>query len=269
MSDRLADIRLPRECREMIRAGALVSISTSGGKDSQAMTVLLSRIVPRDRLVAVHAPLGEVEWPNTVEFIRATLPPGMPLILAPVASGKSLLDSIEERGRFPSPKVRWCTSSLKRGPIERELRRYLKANPRFGGRIVSAMGMRAGESPARARKSPWRLSERNSRAGRTWFDWLPIFDLTETRGLPTSSANAGTVAASGLRHGHVQALLRLLHHGLARRSPHRRAASAGSVRALRPPRTPHRPHPVAVRRSPAGADRHLPGRRRPVTTRPA
>ena len=105
MSDRLADIRLPRQCREMIRAGALVSISTSGGKDSQAMTVLLSRIVPRDRLVAVHAPLGKVEWPGTIEHIRATLPPAVPLILAPVASGKTLLDSIEERGRFPSPNV--------------------------------------------------------------------------------------------------------------------------------------------------------------------
>ena len=41
------------------------------------------------------------------------------------------------------------------------------------------MGMRAQESAARARRSPWRLNERNSRAGRTWFDWLPIFDLTE------------------------------------------------------------------------------------------
>ena len=174
-----ADIRVPRECREMIRAGALVAVSHSGGKDSQSMTILLSRIVPRDQIVAVHAPLIDVEWPRTVEFLRATLPPGMPLILAPVASGKTLLDSIEERGRFPSPSVRWCTSSLKRGPIERELRRFLKANPCFGGRIVNAMGMRAEESTARARKSPWRLNERNSRAGRTWFDWLPIFDLTE------------------------------------------------------------------------------------------
>ena len=179
MSADHAHVRLPPECRDMIRAGALVSVSTSGGKDSQAMTILLSRIVPRDQIVAVHAPLVDVEWPGTIEFIRATLPPGMPLILAPVASGKTLLDSIEERGRFPSPKVRWCTSSLKRGPIERELRRYLKANPRFGGRIVSAMGMRAEESPARARKPPWRLNDRNSRAGRTWYDWLPVFNLTE------------------------------------------------------------------------------------------
>ena len=176
-----ADIRLPSECRETIRAGALVAISTSGGKDSQAMTILLSRIVPRDRIIAVHAPLGEVEWPGTVEHIRATLPPGVPLILAPVASGKTLLDRVEERGKWPDPARRWCTSDYKTGPIERELRHFLKANPRFGGRIVSAMGMRAEESSARAQKPPWRLNERNSRAGRRWFDWLPIFDFTETQ----------------------------------------------------------------------------------------
>ena len=40
----------------MPRAAALVAIHTNGGKDSQAMTILLSRIVPRDRVVAGHAP---------------------------------------------------------------------------------------------------------------------------------------------------------------------------------------------------------------------
>ena len=163
----------------MIRAGALVAISTSGGKDSQAMTVLLERIVPRDQLVAVHAPLEDVEWPGTIEHLRATLPAGVPLILAPVSSGKTLLDRVEERGMWPDSGRRWCTSDFKRTPIERELRRFLKANPRYGGRIVSAMGMRAQESPARSRKTPWKFSDRNSRAGRTWFDWLPVFDLSE------------------------------------------------------------------------------------------
>ena len=40
------------------------------------------------------------------------------------------------------------------------------------------MGLRADESAARARKTPWKRSDRNSRAGRSWFDWLPIFDLS-------------------------------------------------------------------------------------------
>ena len=153
MSSRIADIPVPLRCRELIRAGALVAINTSGGKDSQAMTILLSRIVPRDQMVAVHAPLGEVEWPGTIEHIEATLPAGVPLIFAPVASGKTLLERVEERGLWPSSKARWCTSDFKAGPIQRELRRFLRAHPRFGGRLVNAMGMRAEESPARARES--------------------------------------------------------------------------------------------------------------------
>ena len=178
MSCRIADIPVPPRCRQMIRAGALVVINTSGGKDSQAMTILLSRFVPPGQLVAVHAPLGEVEWPDTIDFIRATLPPGVPLIFAPVASGKTLLERVEERGLWPSSKARWCTSDFKAGPIQRELRRYLRAHPRFGGRLVNAMGMRAEESPARARKARWRRNERMSVAGREVFDWLPIFDLS-------------------------------------------------------------------------------------------
>ncbi len=178
MAADLTEIRVPSECRELIRAGALVALSHSGGKDSQAMTILLSSIVPRDRLIAVHAPLGEVEWPGTVEHIENTIPPGVPLIMAPVTSGKTLLERIEERGRFPGKSARFCTSDLKRGPIERELRRYLKAHPRFEGRLVNALGIRRDESRDRARRIPWRRNERMSVAGREVFDWLPVFELT-------------------------------------------------------------------------------------------
>ena len=55
--------------------------------------------------------------------------------------------------------------------------RYLKAHPGFGGLVVSAMGMRAAESPTRSKRAPWRRNSRNSKAGREWFDWLPIHAL--------------------------------------------------------------------------------------------
>ena len=55
----------------MIRDGALVAVNHSGGKDSQAMTILLSAVVPHDQLLVVHAPLGEVEWPGTVDHTEA------------------------------------------------------------------------------------------------------------------------------------------------------------------------------------------------------
>ena len=178
MTKRHSGIHVPPECREMIRAGALVSLSHSGGKDSQAMTILLSRIVPREQLVAVHAPLGEIEWEGTLDHVRATLPDGVPLILAPVSSGKTLLDRVEERGMWPGIHQRWCTAGHKRGPIERELRRHLKARPRFRGRLVNCLGIRRDESTARAKKTPWRKNERMSVSGREVFDWLPIFDLS-------------------------------------------------------------------------------------------
>ena len=172
------DILIPRECSHLIRRGALVAINHSGGKDSQAMTALLVRIVPRNQLIVVHAPLGEVEWPGTIEHIEHTIPPGVPLILAHVASGKTLLERVEERGLWPGVRQRYCTGDLKRTPIERELRRYLKANPRFEGRLINAMGLRRDESRERARRNPWRRNDRMSVAGREVFDWLPVFDLT-------------------------------------------------------------------------------------------
>ena len=172
---------MPGECRHLIDRGALVAISSSAGKDSQAMTILLSRVVPPEQLLVVHAPLGEVEWPETVAHLRNTIPPGVPLIFARVTSGKTLLEQIEERGRFPDSRRRYCTAGTKRGPIERELRRYLRDHPRFEGRIVSALGLRRDESRDRAKRIPWKRSERNSRAGREWFDWLPIFHLAETQ----------------------------------------------------------------------------------------
>ena len=178
MPSRIADIPVPPRCREMIRTGALVAINHSGGKDSQSMTILLSRVVPAGQLVAVHAPLAEVEWEGVVAHIEATLPSAVPLIMAPVSSGKTLLERVEERGLWPSNSARWCTSDFKAGPIQRELRRYLRDRPRFGGRLVNAMGMRAEESPARARKAPWKHNDRMSVAGREVFDWLPVFDLS-------------------------------------------------------------------------------------------
>ena len=66
MATDIAAIPVPPKCREMIRAGALVAINSSGGKDSQCMTILLSRIVPREQILVVHAPLGEVEWPHAI-----------------------------------------------------------------------------------------------------------------------------------------------------------------------------------------------------------
>lgn len=169
-------MEVPAQIQSLINRGALFVINHSAGKDSQAMTIYLKRIVPADQLLVIHADLGKVEWNGVKEHIRNTVG-DLPLIVCR-NENKTLLEMVERRGMWPSPGQRQCTSDLKRGPIEREIRRYLKANPRFGGLLVNCLGIRAEESPARSRKLPFRLNAGNSIAGREWYDWLPIFDLS-------------------------------------------------------------------------------------------
>lgn len=196
MTDQGSDIEQIISLRDQ---GALFVINHSGGKDSQAMAAVVRSMVPADQLLVIHADLGDVEWSGCEDLIRETLP-DLPLIVC-----KSVTDwwgMVDRRGMFPSPKNRQCTSDLKRGPIEREVRRYLKANPHFGGLIVNCMGLRAEESATRAKLEPLKISARNSKAGRTWFEWLPIHDMTELTVFATI-AQAGQrphwVYAAGMR----------------------------------------------------------------------
>jgi DNA sulfur modification protein DndC len=160
--------------QQLIDDGFLFVVNHSGGKDSQAMFAKVRALVPADQIVVIHAVLPEVEWEGVVDHIRATIG-NAPLLFAKAT--KTFFDMVERRGMFPSPQYRQCTSDLKRDPINREVRRYLNDNPRFEGRVVSCMGMRAEESPGRRRLEPLKLNKRNSKAGRTWFDWLPIHDM--------------------------------------------------------------------------------------------
>lgn len=155
----------------LIVRGALFVVNHSGGKDSQAMFLHLKAIVPRARLVVVHAVLPEVEWDGVQEHIDATVD-GLPVFKC--QSRRTLLQMIEERGMFPSPSQRQCTSDLKRGPIERTVRHLSAATGRK--LIVNCMGMRAQESSSRSKLTAFKLNERNSKAGREWYDWLPIHD---------------------------------------------------------------------------------------------
>jgi DNA sulfur modification protein DndC len=159
----------------LIEAGALFVVNHSGGKDSQAMLHVVRRYVPDDQIVLVHADLPEVDWDGIQEHIEATSY-GLPLHVCRAA--KTFFEMVERRGMFPSPKYRQCTSDLKRGPIERTIRRISRATGR--NVIVNCMGMRAQESASRAKLTTFIRSEKNSKAGREWYEWLPIHDLDVT-----------------------------------------------------------------------------------------
>lgn len=177
---------IPQKIRELAAAGALFVINHSAGKDSQAMAIVVRKVVPADQILVIHADLGRVEWPGNVEHIQSTIG-DLPLIVTK-STNRTFWSLVRDRGMFPSPQQRGCTSELKRGPIEREIRRYLKANPRFQNTVVNCMGLRAEESSNRAKKAMLvNESERERLAGkkmsrgangREWWVWLPIHGMT-------------------------------------------------------------------------------------------
>lgn len=166
----------------LANSAALFVANHSGGKDSQAMLIRLLEIVPRDRLIVVHAALGEVEWPGALEHAQQQADAaGLPFIVARAA--KSFFDMVERRFKvrpqspsFPSAANRQCTSDLKRGPIQREVRRYAKAHGFTT--VVNCMGLRAQESAGRAKQLPFRLNGPASTLARWWWEWLPIHELS-------------------------------------------------------------------------------------------
>lgn len=185
-----------KEIHDLIQRGALFVINHSGGKDSQATYLHVKTIVPQAQLVLVHADLGDVEWEGAKEHITATTD-GEPLHVC--RSRRGLLQMIEERGMFPSPSQRQCTSDLKRGPIERTIRRLVEDRTaqypgvrtaiEAGARlVVNCMGMRAEESPGRSKLQPFKLNKGNSKNHREWYDWLPIHDWTAEKVFATIAA---------------------------------------------------------------------------------
>lgn len=160
----------PLEIRTLIERGAMFMVNHSGGKDSQAMFHYIHHHVPAAQILVIHAILPEVEWDGVTEHVYATTL-GLPVLTC--KSRRTLLQMIEERGMFPSPTNRQCTSDLKRGPIEKTIRHT-------GHKlIVNCMGMRAQESPGRSKLKTFKFSERNSKAGREWYEWLAIHHWTK------------------------------------------------------------------------------------------
>lgn len=160
----------------LIEAGALFVVNHSGGKDSQAMLIELKKRVPWHQLLIIHAHLEGMEWRGTFEQVTRYAG-NIPVIKC--RATKTFFDMVRHRGMFPSPSYRQCTSDLKRGPINREIRRFLAAHPEYGGRIVNCTGIRAQESARRAKQIPFKRYERGSVAGRDWYDWMPIFDYSK------------------------------------------------------------------------------------------
>lgn len=187
-------------CRPVLSEFDVILVSTSAGKDSQAMLVEVVTAAKAagvlDRVVAVYCDLGpRVAWPGSKELAAehcAAL--GIPLRVISREKG-DLLDQVEARGMWPDNANRFCTSDQKRDQVAKLLTALVRELEVDGRRvsILNCLGFRAEESASRAKHSAVSENKRQSNSRRLVVDWLPIHSWTEAE---VWSA----IAASGLRH---------------------------------------------------------------------
>ena len=186
-------ISITPEVFDLIHAGSPVAIGVSGGKDSGALALALSEYLdsrghPKEKRVLVHADLGLIEWPESLEWCeKLSERLSIPLVVVRRQAG-GMIERWEKRWtdnfeRYLSARclrvilpwstaaMRFCTSELKTDVICSALKK------RFPGEtIISATGIRAEESSARA-KAPISKDQaklRGTRAGTRGVDWNPI-----------------------------------------------------------------------------------------------
>lgn len=170
-----------------LRDWDLIVVNSSAGKDSLAMLDYVMELAGeagiKDRVVVAHADLGRIEWQGTAElaeeqakhygvrFLKVSRPQG------------DLLAHVRTRRMWPSNTARYCTSDHKRGQVQKiitALTREVAA--KLGGsdkvRVLNCLGLRAQESPARAKRLEITHDERNSNTKRDVDTWLPILDWT-------------------------------------------------------------------------------------------
>lgn len=179
-------MRAPQHIQTLIDRGALFVVNHSGGKDSQAMLIRVRALVPAAQILVIHADLPGVEWKGTEEHARRY---SEGLEFRTVRATKTFFEMVDHRQAWPSNQYRQCTSDLKRGPIEKAIRAFIKERG-LSGLVVNCTGIRAQESTSRAKQTPFQKNERNSKAGREWYDWMPIFMLSVDQ-VKASIAEAG------------------------------------------------------------------------------
>lgn len=159
-------------------------VNMSGGKDSVRMLGKIRELYPNQKTYVVYADTGfeHVKPVSAEDWARARTEQfglGLDVVRNP---NKTYLQMVENRGKFPGPQQRQCTSDLKNGPIAK----YIRHLPERV--IINCTGIRAAESSQRAKQNPWSFNEdlsipeRRTKEGRVFqqarvvYNWMPIFE---------------------------------------------------------------------------------------------
>lgn len=169
-----------------IKNAQKIFVNHSGGKDSQAMLAAIVAAGLRDKCLIVHADLGEMEWEPMHDWIVKN---SFGIEVVVIKPDLDFFELCRKYKRLPSGLARFCTSELKTNPINRWIKRYCAENGLTD--VVSALGLRAEESPLRAKKMPIVRGKASTKA-LTVTEWLPILEY-QLADVSAEIAKAGQV----------------------------------------------------------------------------
>lgn len=191
----MKELKYDLQVMDALCRGAALVISISGGKDSDAMLKALMRERAyygwTGEVIALHCDLGRAEHPETMARVRGQAEQyGIELVIVRKEKDGEHFDLIDEfnarresmdaagkedKPHWASSAARYCTKHQKTQPTDK----YIRQRWAKDAEVVVAIGLRAEESPARAKKPL--VSERESTAptlSRTVLDWHPIHEWT-------------------------------------------------------------------------------------------
>lgn len=185
-----AGVATTPEVDALLAAGAPIAVGVSGGKDSQAAALAVARHLDQighagPRLL-VHSDLGRVEWKASWPVCQALAAHlGWELLTVRRQAGDLMdrwltrwtnnvarytaLECVKLILPWSTPSMRFCTSELKTAVISAALRKRWPDGP-----IVSAVGIRAEESAARAAAPVSAPQPKLERKGAIGLSWHPI-----------------------------------------------------------------------------------------------
>lgn len=146
-------------------------VSMSGGKDSTAMWLHLTRELKLPNVIALFADTG---WEHQLTYDYLDY---LEVEVGPIVRVKPALDFVQlakKKKRFPSTKARFCTELLKMKPAREWMEAQFASGAIVRENAVQCSGVRHEESPARARMGEWvELDDYNKLP-----QWRPIIRWT-------------------------------------------------------------------------------------------
>lgn len=140
-----------------LETAQILFVNHSGGKDSQALLCYLISLGFADRIVVVHADLGEMEheemkpWIESISF-------GLPVHV--VKPERDFFQLARDYKRIPDGRARFCTSKLKTDPVAKFIRAYMEEHQIT--HALNVLGIRCDESAARADTEEYEKHQANA-----------------------------------------------------------------------------------------------------------